>query len=152
MSWRKEELRPFIELTNTGFADMVMVGHLVHAGLTEPGRPASLSPRAVTGLLRQTLGYDGVVVSDDMQMGALRGHFSPDEATQLGIDAGLDLFIYSNRDHADPWTPLGFHRVVKTAIAAGRVAPARIQASAARLQILKRSIEFANAEFATQLR
>ena len=151
-TWRKEELRPFIELTNTGFADMVMVGHMVHAGLTEPGRPTSLSPRTVTGLLRQTLGYDGVVISDDMQMGALRDHFSPDEAARLGVDAGVDLFIYSNRDRADPWTPLQFHRAVKTSIADGRIAPGRIEASAARLRRLKQSIVFANAELATQMR
>ena len=151
-TWRKEELRPYIELTNTGFADMVMVGHMVHAGLTEPGRPTSLSTRTVTGLLRQTLGYDGVVISDDMQMGALRNHFSPDEAARLGVDAGVDLFMYSNRGRADPWTPLQFHRAVKSAVADGRIPPGRIETSATRLSRLKQSIVFANAELATQMR
>lgn len=143
-SWRKEELQPFAELTNGGYADMVMIGHLVHADLTEPGRPASLSTRAVQGLLRGKLGYDGVVVSDDMQMGALRRFFSPDESILLGIDAGVDLFIYSNREHRDPEMPGRFHRVVRTAIESGRLAVSRIEESARRIAALKRSIEFAN--------
>jgi len=70
--WSPRELRPFSELIADGGADMVMVGHVVHANITEPGRPASLSPRAVQGLLRTKLGYDGAIVSDDMQMGAAR--------------------------------------------------------------------------------
>jgi beta-N-acetylhexosaminidase len=151
-TWSKAELRPFVELTNTGFADMVMMGHLMHAGLTEPGRPASLSSRAVTGLLRETLGYNGVVVSDDMQMGAVRNHFSPDDAIRLGVDAGVDLFIYSNREHPDPRMPTRFHDVVKSALESGRVASARIEESAARVRNLKRSIEFALAEFAIRPR
>jgi beta-N-acetylhexosaminidase len=79
-TWSRDELRPFSEIIIGGYADMVMVGHLVHADLTEPGRPASLSTRAVQGLLRATLAYDGVVVSDDMQMAALTRFFLPDTA------------------------------------------------------------------------
>jgi beta-N-acetylhexosaminidase len=100
----------------------------------------------VTGQLRERLGYNGVVISDDMQMGALRGRFSFDKAIELGVDAGVDLFLYSNRDHADPQMPKRFHRVVMAAIDAGRLAPARIEASAARLRVLRRSIEFASAD------
>ena len=69
-----------------------MVGHLIHADLTEPDRPASLSSRAVQGLLRTTLGYEGVVVSDDMQMGAVTQIFQPDDRIVFGIEAGVDLF------------------------------------------------------------
>jgi beta-N-acetylhexosaminidase len=139
-TWSRDELRPFTDLTSGGYADMVMVGHLVHADLTEPGRPASLSPRAVQGLLRTTLAYDGVVVSDDMQMGALTRSFSPDDAILLGIEAGLDLFIYSNRQHPDPQMPARFHRVVRSAVESGRVPAAHIEESVRRISTLKETM------------
>ena len=81
---------------------MVMVGHLVHADLTEPGRPASLSTRAVQGLLRTTLAYDGVVISDDMQMGALTRFFLPSAVSSIsntgnvGIGASMILSTASS--------------------------------------------------------
>jgi beta-N-acetylhexosaminidase len=114
-----------------------MVGHLIHADLTEPDRPASLSPHAVQGLLRTTLGYDGVVVSDDMQMGALTKVFQPDERILFGIEAGVDLFIYSNRQHSDPQMPKRFHRVVQTAVESERIQRGHVQESARRISILK---------------
>ncbi len=138
--WRKQELQPFAELINAGMADMVMVGHLVHRDLTGGSLPATLSPIAIKGLLRSKLGYDGVTVSDDMQMGALRNNFSPEEAIVLGVEAGLDLFIYSNREHADPQMPQLFTRVIRAAIEAGRFTPERIEVSARRIIALKNKL------------
>jgi beta-N-acetylhexosaminidase len=139
--WRRDELRPFAELARAGYADMVMVGHLVHDELTGRGRPASLSALAVQGLLRERLGYAGVAVSDDMQMGALRHFFAPDECILLGVEAGIDLFIYNNRDYPDPQMPGRFHRVVKAAIDDGRLKPARVEASFRRLRQLKQKLD-----------
>jgi beta-N-acetylhexosaminidase len=139
-TWNRDELRPFSELTSSGYADMVMVGHLTHADLTEPDRPASLSPRAVQGLLRTTLAYHGVVVSDDMQMGALTRFFLPDEVILFGIEAGLDVFIYSNRQNADPQMPARIHRVARAALENGRVPQARFEESFLRISILTQSM------------
>ena len=139
-TWSREELRPFSELIEQGYADTVMVGHLIHADLTEPDRPASLSSRAVQGLLRTTLGYEGVVVSDDMQMGAVTQIFQPDDRIVFGIEAGVDLFIYANREHPDSQMPGRFHRVVKTAVESERIQRDRIQESVRRISTLKQSI------------
>ena len=138
--WRKEELRPFAELAREGYADMIMVGHLVHDRLTGPGRPASLSATAVQGLLRHTLGYKGAVVADDMQMGALT-RFGLDERILLGIEAGCDLFIYSNRQNPDRQMPGRFHRVVKEAIARGKLTRSRIERSAELIRHLKLMVQ-----------
>lgn len=146
--WRKEELRPFAELAKSGYADMIMVGHLVHSELSGAGLPASLSSAAVQGLLRDYLGYTGAVVADDMQMGALRRYFAPDESILMGIEAGIDLFIYSNRLYPDPQMPARFHRVVKAAIENGKVSRERIERSAALLNHLKLSVQSANASLA----
>jgi beta-N-acetylhexosaminidase len=87
--------------------------------------------------LRGELGYTGVVVSDDMDMGALRDHFLPEESIVLGVQAGIDLFIYSNREHADPGMPDRFISVLRGAIETGRLSSQRIEESARRTLALK---------------
>jgi beta-N-acetylhexosaminidase len=146
--WREEELRPFAELVKNGYADMVMVGHLVHSELSGPGLPASLSTAAVQTLLRDRLGYDGAVVADDMQMGALRRFFAPDESILRGIEAGINLFIYSNRLYPDPQMPARFHRVIEAAIESGRLPQERIERSVTLLNHLKLSVQSDNASSA----
>lgn len=88
----REDLVPFRAAVEVG-APMVMVGHLVYPAL-DPGRPASLSPAAME-LLRGELGFDGVIVTDDLIMeGARRGGTTADAAL-LAVEAGADLLIVS---------------------------------------------------------
>ena len=83
------DLLPFV-LVPDGAA--VMVGHLVVPGLTD-GLPATLSPAAVTGLLRDSLGFDGVVVTDDLAMGAVGELVDVATAARLSLIAGADLLM-----------------------------------------------------------
>ena len=83
------DLLPFV-LTPDGAA--VMVGHLAVPGLTG-GVPATLSPAAVTGLLRDDLGFDGVVVTDDLAMGAVADLVDVATAARLALIAGADLLM-----------------------------------------------------------
>ena len=83
------DLLPFI-LTPDGAA--VMVGHLAVPGLTG-GVPATLSPAAVTGLLRDDLGFDGVVLTDDLAMGAVADLLDVATAARLALIAGADLLM-----------------------------------------------------------
>jgi beta-N-acetylhexosaminidase len=142
-TWSPNEIRPFAELVEGGYADMVMMAHVVHADLTEPDRPASLSSHAIQNVLRHKLHYDGIAVADDMQMGAMTRSFSPDESILLGIEAGLDLFIYSNRQHPDAQMPERFHRVIKAAVESNRLPITRIQESVCRISRLERSMSYA---------
>lgn len=84
------ELQPFIAGIAAG-ADMVMIGHITLPAL-DPDRPATLSRAVVTGLLRRQLGYDGVVITDAMRMGALSG-VTAEEAAVLAVEAGCDLLL-----------------------------------------------------------
>jgi beta-N-acetylhexosaminidase len=93
-------------------------------------------------VLREKLHHDGVVVADDMQMGAITRSFTPDESILLGIEAGLDLFIYSNRQHPDPQMPERFHRVTKAAVDSNRLPLARIHQSVCRILRLERSMAY----------
>ena len=69
-----------------------MVGHLVVPGLTD-GVPATLSPSAITGVLRGDLAFDGVVVTDDLAMGAVADLVDVATAARLALIAGADLLI-----------------------------------------------------------
>ena len=84
-TWSDQELDPYRALFADGYADLVMVGHLYHADYADAGTqtPASLSPQWITGVLRDDLGFKGVVISDDLEMGAIREHFSLQETVTM---------------------------------------------------------------------
>jgi len=97
--WQPEELDPYKILMETGKVDMVMMAHLFHEKFSEADGaqlPASLSKSWISGVLRGELGYDGVVISDDMEMGAITDLFSISEAVILAVEAGTDILLFSN--------------------------------------------------------
>ncbi|GIV69664.1 glycoside hydrolase family 3 protein [Caldilinea sp.] len=94
-TWREDELLPYRALIAKGKVDAIMTAHVFNARL-DPELPATLSPAIVTGLLRQTLGYEGVVISDDMQMRAVADHYSLEKAFELAILAGVDIIAVAN--------------------------------------------------------
>jgi len=85
------ELLPFARAAEAGLP-MIMTAHVVFAALDE-ARPATLSPQVVTGLLRQRLGYRGVIVSDDLDMKAIASHMGADVAAVAAIRAGCDVLL-----------------------------------------------------------
>ena len=95
---RRVDLLPFGVLPN-GAA--VMVGHLVVPGLTD-GLPASLSAAAVTGILRDELGFDGVVITDDLAMGAVAQMIDVPTAARLALIAGADLLMVGGHENVVP--------------------------------------------------
>ena len=99
---KKTELVPFEAAS--GVADMIMTAHIQFPQVEketyvsrETGEkvflPATLSKTIITGLLREGMGYDGVVVTDDMCMGAIARHFDPLDAAALAINAGADIIL-----------------------------------------------------------
>lgn len=89
------DLLPYAEIFRAGWPGMVMPGHLFHAGL-DPEMPATLSRMVIAGLLRQGLGWQGVVISDDMQMRAIAGRYGLRESILLAVRAGVDILLYGN--------------------------------------------------------
>ena len=86
------ELLPFAAGIDAG-ADMVMIGHITLPAL-DPERPATLSRAVVTGLLREKLGFDGVVITDAMRMGALSAAgMNAASAAVMAVEAGCDLIL-----------------------------------------------------------
>ncbi|GAB4392028.1 MAG: glycoside hydrolase family 3 protein [Gammaproteobacteria bacterium] len=95
-TWRRRELQPYEHLFNSGHGcDMVMVAHVYNAKL-DKHYPASLSRNIVTGLLRKQLHFDGIVVTDDLQMGAIDKNYSLADTLRLAINAGDDILVFSS--------------------------------------------------------
>lgn len=97
-SFHFDELAPYQSLLGDVYKPvMVMTAHVVNKHLDSKGLPATLSHEVLTGLLRETMGYDGVIISDDLQMQAIANHFSIEEALCLTINAGSDMIIFGNQ-------------------------------------------------------
>ena len=133
-------------LIQAGLADSVMGAHLVNRHV-DPQFPITLSSRYLEPWLRQHDGFNGVIITDDLFMGAIQRYHSLDETVVRAIQAGNDLLIFSNNPAAAPDVP-GFEpqhdiplqviAIVRAAIARGELTEARIDASYQRLQALRR--------------
>ena len=97
-TWSEAELDPYRALIHGGMVDMVMTAHVFNRNL-DPKWPATLSPSTITGLLRQRLGFSGVVIADDMQMGAIAEHYGLETALRQAIVAGVDIITFANKNH-----------------------------------------------------
>ncbi len=138
-TWREEELLPYKNLPANG-PFMVMTGHLVHRNL-DPRYPASLSRRITTGILRETLGWQGVVITDDLEMDAIALHYSLEERIRLAIDAGVDIILFGNNLRHDPVQGRRVHAAITELVRSGAVSPDRIARSWDRIRQLKQFIQ-----------
>jgi len=86
------ELVPFKNAIANG-AQLIMVGHIALPQLTGDNTPATLSPQITTKLLREELGFDGLVVTDGLNMGAVTGNYSDADIYKLAVEAGADLLV-----------------------------------------------------------
>ena len=97
-TYQPAELVPYhFLLKDTHKPIMVMTAHVMNRQMDSSGLPATLSREILTGHLRDTLGYDGVIISDDLQMQAIAHHYSLEEALMLTINAGSDMMIFANQ-------------------------------------------------------
>lgn len=77
--------------------DSMMIGHITITGLEQDGPPASLSPAMIRGLLRDDMKFGGLVMTDDLDMGAIFNHYGFDETMRLGLAAGNDMLMICHR-------------------------------------------------------
>ena len=127
---KKNELMPFKSGIEAG-ADMVMVGHLIVNSI-DPDMPATLSSKVVPRLLREYLGYDGVVITDAMQMGAITNNYTRDAIVKGVFDADIDIILCP--DDLDAYIT-----AIENAIDNGTITEARLDAKVKRILTLKYS-------------
>jgi beta-N-acetylhexosaminidase len=136
---RSYDLPPFEAAVKAG-VPMVMVGHLLYPAI-DPDRPASLSPEAVK-MLRGELGFDGVVVTDDLAMAGASGGGPPARAAVEAVEAGADLLIISS----PPQQQADAYDAVVAAVESGEIPRERVEASVERLLQVKERYSLSEAE------
>lgn len=127
---RKLELSPFKSAIENN-ALMIMTGHIAYPNITGDNTPATLSYKMITEVLREELGYDGVVISDALNMGALTRNYSNSEIYEMAINAGVDILLMPNSSSAETI------RLIKESVKKGNITEDRINQSLRRILTLK---------------
>jgi beta-N-acetylhexosaminidase len=128
--WHPEELEPFKLLIDAGKADLIMTAHLFNRNIDDE-YPATLSSKTINGLLRGQLGFDGVVVTDDLYMQAIIDQYSVPTALELAINAGADLICVGNNINTgfEPERPFILVDMIVNSVKQGRIPWQRLQES-----------------------
>jgi beta-N-acetylhexosaminidase len=135
-TWSRIELEPYQEIIRMGLCDIVMTAHIFNANL-DPDLPATLSHKIITGLLREELGFNGVVMTDDMQMKAISDIYTFDTALQLAVKAGVDIITIGSNTFYGPNTTAHAIAVIRQMVADGTIPAQRIDESYRRIMALK---------------
>ena len=135
--WHERELLPFQSLIAAGLCDSIMTAHVFNAKL-DPEFPATLSHKIITGILREKLGFDGVITSDDMEMKAIAHHYGLEKSVPAAIEAGLDVLCFGNNLTYDPAIARKAVDILVRAVESGRLTETRIDVSYRRVLALKR--------------
>ncbi len=137
-TWMFMELQPYLDLINAGLPDLIMTAHIYHSSL-DSDYPATLSHNIITNILRNSMKWDGVIISDDMQMGAITNNYGFETAILKAVNAGVDILIFSNN------SPNGYNpniaaeaiNAIKNLVRSGAIPVSRIKESYARILKLK---------------
>ena len=133
---RTIDLEPYRRMISSGKVDAVMVGHVAYPNLALQERdadgrllPSSLSRGVINEMLRSELGYDGLVISDDLEMGAIVNTYGIGEACKMAIEAGTDMLAICAGEAA---IREGYQAVLKAA-QTGDISEGRLDASLSRI-------------------
>ena len=125
------ELVPFRAAIAAGLA-AIMTAHILFPAL-DPDLPATLSPAILTGLLREELSFNGLIITDDLEMRGVAGHWGAPEAAVLAVLAGADILLCCHE-----WeTQRAIHAALSTAVQTGRLTETRLDQSLARIAAAK---------------
>ena len=138
------ELLPYEYLIDGGYPGTIMTAHIVNRKLDPTSAPATLSHDIVTDLLRDRLGFDGVVVSDDMQMGAIVEEYELEPAAVAAVKAGVDVILVAGQASYDLDEVRRIKQAILQAVSAGEISEDRIYQSADRILTLKRAYGIIN--------
>lgn len=137
-TWSESELLPFRSLSDTGMADAMMTAHIYLRSI-DPLLPATLSKDILTGLLRQQLGYDGVIITDDMYMQGIIDKYEPAEAIVMALNAGADLLCVGNNISTgfEADRPFVLVDAIVEAVKDGRLPPERLAEASSHVNTLR---------------
>jgi beta-N-acetylhexosaminidase len=137
-TWVRDELAPYRNLVQGGQVDAVMTAHIVNGKLDPSKLPATLSKKIITGILRDSLGFKGVIFSDDMMMKAISEQYKLEDAILKAMDAGVDVLMFSNNiQGVKSYSPGNIHSIIKKLVLSGKISISQIDISYKRVMELK---------------
>jgi beta-N-acetylhexosaminidase len=142
-TWQRSELEPYRAIINAGICDIVMTAHIFNSNL-DAEYPATLSKNIITGILRDELKFDGVVISDDMQMKAISDYYGLETAIYRAINAGVDILLFANNSVYDADILKKAVQIIKKLLNEGKITPDRINQSFKRISKLKYKLNTGN--------
>ena len=135
--WKPIELDPYRMLAKTQTIDSIMVAHVFNKNL-DSQYPATLSKKTVKEKLRGEFGFDGVVITDDLQMGAINKKYGLKNTLKLAINAGDDILLFGNQLSVKSMVKTStLVNTIKKLIQSGEVKLSDIEASNERVERLK---------------
>jgi len=136
--WQLRELIPYSHMIDSGLCDAIISCHVVNCRLDTNCVPSTLSKTINTDLLRDVLGFNGVVFSDDMQMYAISKHYGMEKAIQMAISSGVDVLVFGNNVNATVrTTATQVHAIIKKLVLNGDIDIKKIDESYRRIMAFK---------------
>lgn len=136
-TWNEVELVPYKELLKKGNIHMIMTSHIYNANF-DAEYPATMSKAILTGILREKLKYEGVIITDDLAMGAMVHNYSLEEILEKSINAGADLLCLSNNGETyDSEIAQKAIDIIFNLVKTGKIEKERIETSYNRIKKIK---------------
>lgn len=138
-TWEEVELEPYRNLAGTNSRFAVMTAHVMNSNLDEE-LPATLSRNVQTGLLREDIGFRGMLFSDDMQMDAIRSYYGLEFSIEHALNAGVDMLIFANNSVYHPDIVPDAVQIIVNLIESGAVSETRVNEAYERVMETKRQL------------
>jgi len=141
-TWSRKELLPYLFLQgDQHHCGMIMTAHIVNRQLDDSGLPATLSSKILTDILRKKLAFDGVIITDDMQMKAISDHYTLEQSVTMAINAGADMLIFGNQLSEKPQDAKQVIDIIEAKVMTGEISQSRIDDAYQRILTFKRTIK-----------
>jgi beta-N-acetylhexosaminidase len=137
-TWQPQEIIPYQKLVNS--CNLIMTAHIVNKKLDKSGLPASLSHNITTNLLRNKIGFKGIIITDDLQMKAITDHYSLEDTVRLAIQSGADILLFGNELEYQPDIAKKVIAIVNKLVKKGVISQNRINESYNRIMAVKKSL------------
>ena len=140
-TWQQIELAPYQRLIDAGLLDMVMTAHVYNSQI-DADYPSTLSHKTLTGLLREQMHFDGIIITDDLYMEGIIDRYPIDRALELAINAGADILLAGNNITTgfEPDRPDRLIEIIVNLVKTNRVPYSRILEANARIDRATKSL------------
>lgn len=143
-TYKNEEIIPYEKLNNEGLLSAIMTAHIVNKKIDDK-YPATLSKKFLQNILRNQIGFKGVIISDDIQMAAISDNYKMDEAIILAINAGVDIISASNNTNKyDKDLAYKISDIIFNAVKSNKIEEKRIIESFDRILNVKKQFKIIN--------